>query len=229
MRGAPADARSRASTGAVHDELRADILAGTYSPGEKLKFSTLTQGYGASVAVLREALTRLCEQGLVVAEPRIGFHVIDVSVPDLRDLTATRIDIETLALRYSIERGTVDWESALVAAHHRLDRTPLMTHGDAPRVADDWEEAHEAFHAALLAGCGSPRLIAIATQLRHAAEFYRRWSQLSEPDRDVPAEHRAIREATLDRDVATATDALTCHYQHTAQIVERAISSPAPA
>lgn len=215
--------RPRASTEVVHDALRADLLGGVYQPGEKLKFAGLCARYGASVSVIREALTRLAEQGLVEAEPRIGFRVRSVSVADLRDLTSARIDIESLALRYAIERGDLAWESDALAAHHRLEHTPLLTTDLPARVSDEWESAHACFHTTLLDGCGNPWLLGMAGTLRHAAEFYRRWSQIREPGRDIAAEHRGILEATLDRDGDLAAQRLRNHYQHTADIVAAAI------
>ncbi|WP_346767808.1 FCD domain-containing protein [Knoellia koreensis] len=216
-------ARARANTDAIHAQLRAEVLGGIFEPGERLKFAALAERYGASVSVLREALTRLVEQGLVTAETNVGFRVMPVSIEDLRDLTATRIDIESLALRYSIERGGVEWESDLVACHHRLERTPMLT-DDAPvRISDDWEAAHAAYHSALIAGCESPRLLSIACGLRDAAGLYRRWSQPREPDRDVAGEHRRILDATLARDADAATEALRAHFQHTADILESAL------
>ncbi|WP_068255271.1 GntR family transcriptional regulator [Janibacter corallicola] len=216
--------RPRASTETVYALMRGDVLAGVYPPGSRLKFMPLCERYGASVSVIREALSRLCEQGLVESEPRIGFRVRAVSVADLRDLTATRIDVEVMALRQAIERGGVDWESAIVAAHHRLERTPLLTVDEPLRVSDDWEEAHSQFHSTLLDGCASEWMLGITRTLRDAAEFYRRWSQLHEPSRDVAAEHRAIVDATIARDADTAAAQLRKHYQCTADIVERALT-----
>ncbi len=210
----------------MHAALRADLLGGVHAPESKLKFAALCEKYGASVSVIREALSRLAEQGLVEAEPRVGFRVRAVSVEDLRELTAARIEIETLALRRAIEGGGVDWESELIAAHHRLERAPLLTQDEPPRVSDDWEAAHGRFHAALLDGCNNSWLLGITCMLRDASEFYRRWSQLHEPDRDVTAEHRAILEAVLDRDADTAAERLSSHYRHTSDIVERALRPP---
>lgn len=215
--------KPRASTEAVHDALRADLLGGQYRPGEKLKFAPLCERYGASVSVAREALTRLVEQGLVESEPRIGFRVRSVSLDDLRDLTATRIDVETLALRYAIDRGDLAWEADVLAAHHRLERTPLLTSDSPARVSDDWESTHGCFHATLLAGGRNDWLLGIAQTLRHAAEFYRRWSQIKEPGRDVASEHRGILEATLDRDAELACERLRRHYERTATIVAEAL------
>lgn len=216
--------KPRASTEDVYVALRGDLLGCVFPPGERLKFTPLCERYGASVSVIREALTRLAEQGLVAAEPRIGFKVRSLSAVDLKDLTATRIDLETLALRYSIERGDVEWESALVAAHHRLERTPMQEDGSTT-LTDEWESAHVAFHSALLAGCASPWLLGMTRTLRDAAEFYRRWSYTRQPDRDVAGEHRAILTAALDRDQARASELLAEHYRHTADIVEASLAT----
>ncbi len=216
--------RARASTDQVHARLRADILGGVFEPGQKLKFAALGERYGASVSVIRESLTRLAEQRLVLSEPMIGFRVVPLSVPDLHDLTETRIDLELLALRGAIAKGDMEWESDLVAAHHRLERTPLLSESGPSRVSDEWEQEHAAFHAALIAGCGRPRLLAMAVSLRDASELYRRWSQPRQPGRDVAAEHRAICEAALERDPEAAATALREHYQRTADILEESLA-----
>lgn len=215
--------RTRASTDAVHARLRADILGGQFRPGMRLKFAELCEKYGASVSVIREALTRLAEQSLVTSAPRIGFRVAPLSLDDLRDITAARVDVEGLALRYSIEHGDVTWEANLVAAHHRLERTPLLEGDDPPRVSDAWEEAHRAFHAALLEGCGNPRLLCMTESLRDASELYRRWSQPREMDRDVAAEHRELLELALARNADGAAASLRTHFERTAQILQRAL------
>jgi len=217
-------AKERASTDAVHAQMRADILAGVHPPGERLKFAELCERYAASVAVVRESLTRLVEQSLATSEPRIGFRVAPLSLEDLLDVTATRSDIEGLALRYSIERGDVEWESRLVAAHHLLERTPLLTDDGPERVSDEWEAAHAAFHAALLDGCGSPRLLCMTQSLRDASELYRRWSQTLEKDRDVAAEHRGLLDAALARDADLAVTRLREHFARTAQILEASLA-----
>ncbi|NHN54179.1 GntR family transcriptional regulator [Calidifontibacter sp. DB0510] len=217
------ETKQRATIEAVHAALRADLITGVHPPGERLKFAPLCERYGASVSVVREALTRLEQQGLVESEPRIGFRVRQVSVEDLDDLTETRIDVETLALRHAIEHGDIDWETALVAAHHRLERTAMLSDDDPPQLRDDWESAHVAFHDALLAGCTRRWLLGMARTLRDAGEFYRRLSQVHEPDRDVAGEHRGLLDAALARDADEATRLLREHYERTAAIVRDAL------
>jgi DNA-binding GntR family transcriptional regulator len=206
--------RAGTRTEEVFDQLRADLLSlnGTYQPGQRLKMLDLTERFAASLSVIREALTRLSEQGLVVATPQRGFRVRELSVPDLADLTRVRVQIESLAFRQAIECGDVAWETTVVATHHTLERTPVVQDG---QVTETWAIAHRAFHQALLAGCGSPRLEAIATSLRDGAELYRRWYWALTDDhaRDIPAEHRKLRDLATSRDAERGVELLTEHIE----------------
>src|SRR5689334_24995332 len=195
----------------VYDLLRSDLLNGVLQPGQKLKMVELTERFGVSQSVIREALTRLTEQGLLVATPQRGFRVRDLSIEDIAELTETRIQIESLALRLAVQRGDLQWETGVLAAHHRLERTPV-TRAD-ETVSEDWSVQHRDFHQALLAGCGNRRLEAVATSLRDSAELYRRWYWVLTDDhqRDLAAEHRQLKDLALARDADQAIQVLTGH------------------
>jgi DNA-binding GntR family transcriptional regulator len=208
-----AEARTRADR--IYQDLRADILSGRLSPGQRLPFAELCGRYDVSIGVLREVLPRLTEQGLVSAEPQIGFRVMSVSEDDLLQLTEARVVIETLVLRQSIEQGDLGWESALLAAHHTLAHTPVHTAGG--DVNDGWLEAHSRYHETLLAASPNRRLFGIANRLRDSAELYRVWAH-SLPQakgRDFTREHQRILDATLARDIDRAVDELSGHIQKT--------------
>jgi len=100
----------------VYEVLRAELLHGILRPGQKLRMVELTRRFGVSQSVVREALTRLGEQGLAVALPQRGFRVRALSVADIASLTESRVEIESVALKLAIERGDVYWETGIVAA-----------------------------------------------------------------------------------------------------------------
>jgi DNA-binding GntR family transcriptional regulator len=160
-------------TGQVHDMLRSELLNGVLPPGQKLTMAGLTERFGVSQSVIREALTRLTEQGLLVATPQRGFRVRGLSIRDIAELTETRVQAESLAIRLAVQRGDLRWETGILAAHHRLERTPVTR--DDGTVSEDWSVRHRDFHRALLAGCGNRRLESVASSLRDSAELYRRW------------------------------------------------------
>lgn len=210
---------------AIYQRLRADVLAGRLEPGRRLRYTELCGRYETSMAVLRESMLRLTEQGLVRAEPQLGFQVVSLSPTDLRELTDARIEIETLVLRRAIAEGDVSWEARAIAAHHELARAPKLAKDDPQRLSDKWAHAHSAFHPALLDGCANRRLKAIANALRDSAELTRRWSipPNQEEGRDTAAEHAAILDATISRDAALAVTLLTEHIQRTTDILLAAV------
>jgi DNA-binding GntR family transcriptional regulator len=205
----------------VYQAMRKDVLAGRLRPGAKLRFADLGTRYEASTSVLREGLSRLAEQGLVVVEPQHGYYVTPLSEEDLRDLTDARLAVEGLVLRNAIADGDVAWESRLVGASHTLERTPMLDPDDPALFNEEWTAAHSAYHAALLDGCTNVRLRTMAAALRDSAELYRRWSRRlgGDEDRDIPGEHRAILTAVLDRDADRAVALLTTHITHTTDVL----------
>jgi DNA-binding GntR family transcriptional regulator len=195
----------------VYDVLRAELLNGVLNPGDKLRMVELARRFSASQSVIREALTRLAEQGLVVATPQRGFRVRQLSVEDIAGLTESRVAIESIALRLAIERGDVPWETEIVAAHHVLERTPVL---DADgRFHEPWAGVHRDFHRALTAGCNNARLQGVVLALRDSAELYRRWwwALADDRQRDLAAEHRQLKDLTLAGDADAAIEALTRH------------------
>jgi len=205
----------------VFEQMRADILAGRLRPGSRLRYAELCTHYETSTGVLREAMLRLSEQSLVKGEPQQGFQVVDLSVEDLRDLTDARVVLETLVFRSAVAEGDLDWETRILASHHRLSRTPQFDSADPDCLSDEWVAEHAEFHRALLDGCTNRRLKEIASSLRDSAELYRRWSLPlgSGIERDVAAEHEALLSAVLDRDADRAVEALTNHISLTSSIL----------
>jgi DNA-binding GntR family transcriptional regulator len=195
----------------VYDVLRSELLNGLLCPGQKLRMVELASRFSVSQSVVREALTRLAEQGLVVATPQRGFRVRELSVDDIAGLTESRAEIESVALRLAIERGDVRWETEIVAAHHLLERTPVV---DADgRFHEPWAAVHHDFHRSLTAGCNNARLQEVVLALRDSAELYRRWwwALADGRQRDLAAEHRQLKDLTLARDADGAIEVLTRH------------------
>lgn len=213
-------------------KIRADVVRCVLKPGEKLRIQALCERYGVNASAIREALSRLVTDGLVEAVDQRGFRVSAVSREDLLDLTETRIGIESQALAKAIEIGDSDWEASVVAAYHRLSRSPLPPVDKAPgSTPSAWEILHRQFHETLLAGCGSRRLIDICRALYEKSERYRRLAEdYTEPrQRDLLTEHRALMEAALARDAALACRKLSVHFTMTTQIILDRIDASAGA
>ena len=210
----------------VYQRIRDDVLWGNLKPGVPLRSDALRTRYGVGISPLREALTRLASERLVIAVGYRGFSVAPMTAYDVQDTKVARLVIEREALALSIRAGGLDWETALVAAYHALSRTAIPTKpGPASTL---WAILHRRFHMALLSACGSRWLIELAGQFFDQAERHRilraRLSPHESLTRDINKEHQCIFDAALSRDVKAAVQALETHYESTANWVTTAIS-----
>ncbi|WP_407178889.1 GntR family transcriptional regulator [Bradyrhizobium sp. STM 3562] len=220
--GSGTEERPRSLTSAVQERLRADILATRLLPGQKLHIAGLAKQFSVSLAAVREALSRLVADGLVQASDQRGFRVSPVSLADLADVTQTRIDIEGLALRRSIERGDAGWLDAVEAAWEALQAVPYRYPDDPGVHYEEWVVRHRIFHRALVNACGSQWLLGFRDVLHEQSERYRRLALRRQTDkpRDVEAEHAAIVDAVRKRDADAAVAALARHFSVTMEFVE---------
>lgn len=208
----------------IYTKLRQGIRSGTLAPDAKLNIAQITKQYGVSLSSVRESLSKLVGDGFVVSEVNKGFRVAPVSRSELIDLVATRIEIEGLCLRDSVEHGDIEWQSGIVASFYRLNETSDFDAEHPERPNSDWTEAHDRFHVALVAACRSPIKLRIRAALNDQMERYRRLSvALRKKDRDVRAEHRAFMEAALARDAVRLVDLMRSHLEATQAIL---LSSP---
>jgi GntR family carbon starvation induced transcriptional regulator len=194
----------------VFRQMRADILECRLPPGSKLPFDELRARYSVAVSPLREALTRLTEEGLVILEEHRGFKVAPVTRQKLHEIISTRREVDALTIRLSIERGDAAWEARVRASFADLSSGPISANdGEMDSV---WERSHAAFHASLHSGSGSMWLERLCALLFDQTTRYRRlWFKHLRGDFDVVGEHCQIMEAVLARDVLAATYLLRRH------------------
>lgn len=214
--------------GQIEAQLRHDILHGTLAPGAKLNLDKLRISMDVGLSPLREAVTRLVSEGLIEAEAQRGYTVTPISVANLDEVCALRLELEPYALRKSIEKGGLDWEAAVMGALHRLNRTARVP-GD-PLSLANWEAANNAFHLTLVERCGMPLLIKMYKSLVSMNDRYRHiYLKAVAAQRDVIDEHTAIAHAAVERRPDDAAALLTRHIERSTNNLRRLISADLPA
>ncbi|AIO36928.1 bacterial regulatory s, gntR family protein [Burkholderia cenocepacia] len=204
----------------AYHQLRQHIVEGHYPPGAKLRVEHLKNVYGVGAGTLREALTRLVSDALVVAEGQRGFRVTPMSVADLEAITRLRIHIEVDALRESVRCGDAAWERRVRQSFEMLSawEQPVSI---AHRTA--WEACNRRFHEALISAAATPWTYLILRMLSQQSERYRRVCiGLGDSKRDVHAEHTCLFEAAMRRADARAALALEDHIGTTLAVVRNA-------
>ena len=201
----------------VFERLRADILSARLPPGTKLRFEYLRNTYQVGLSPLREALSRLAENRLVTATGQRGFRVSTVSVHDINDLALVRKEIESFALRRSIEFGDDAWEASIVAARHKLS---LLEKAGKNVSEDIWESRHRDFHRTLVAACQSKALLHLHGLLTDQFDRYRRLSAKSRlPNAPRSLIHQRILDAVLNRNADLAVKLLADHIDEATSLI----------
>lgn len=197
---------------AAYRRIRADVVLGRLAPGRKLGLEGLREIYGVGVGTLREALTRLAAEGLVIAEGQRGFAVAPVSAEDFREIADLRLLLECEAIEAAFAAGDLDWEGGVVAAHHKLAVLERRLLAGEMADASLWKHYDREFHHALIAACGSTALLET-----YAAAYDRflRYQMVAVVFRGAIAaeQHAALLGCALARDAARARDILRAHVE----------------
>ena len=90
----------------VYRRLRDGIVDGTFAPGEQLRDVELAGWLGVSRTPIREALQRLAQAGLVVAEPGRSTSVTSLDLRATRDAQAVVASMHQLAVREAVGQLT---------------------------------------------------------------------------------------------------------------------------
>lgn len=186
--------------------LRSAILDRRLPAGRKLVVRVLAEDLGLSPTPVKEALAALEREGVVVAVPHRGYHVPQITLPDVRELYALREVVEGLAAALAAERANdrlADQLDRLLARQRACVQT-----NDVERYGD----LDLAFHRCLREASGSGRLS------RVAESFDGQIRMLISTSAKLPGrlqaslrEHVAVVRAVKARDSSAAEGAMRHH------------------
>lgn len=207
--------------------LKNDIIRGVYQPDEKLRMSLLTSRYALGVGPLREALSQLVAERLVTVVNQKGYRVASMSEQELLDIFDARANMEAMLVGLAIARGDDEWEAEILARAHMLSK--LEASHASEQLLDEWDLRHQAFHTAIVAGCGSRYLLQMRERLFDLAARYRfiwlRTTVLSvEMLEDKNEQHQALTEAILARDAGRASELMRQHMLTPIPVIQQAMS-----
>ncbi|WP_010628513.1 MULTISPECIES: DNA-binding transcriptional regulator CsiR [unclassified Halomonas] len=207
--------------------LKRDITRGVFQPGEKLLMSRLKERYQLGIGPLREALSQLVAERLVVAISQRGYRVAPMSLAELADIYDARAQLEGLILTLAIERGDDAWEADILAKAHTLAKVMEVNSPD--EMLDVWDARHKAFHTAIASGCRSPHLLQVRESLFDQVERYRHlWLQetvFSEQALERKRqEHAALVEVILAREATRAAEMMREHLMTPVPIITQVMA-----
>lgn len=190
------DAQRTTTPDGVHRVLRAAILDGTVPQGGQLREAHIAADLGISRSPLREALTRLEEEGLVVKIPFRGAFVVEVSAQDVAEIASIRLRVEPLAGELSMETLRGPERDRLTGTLEELRRA--TEHNDIPASID----AHLRLHRLFYDHSGHSILQSLWNGWESKLRLYLAVDHRSYPDlHDLAHEHEGLVAPLLDGDV----------------------------
>ena len=232
------DNEGDSKTDAAYQILRREILSARLAADAALRPTALNKAYGLGWTPVREALARLEAERLVVYRRNRGFAVAPVSSEELDDLQRARQAIELPLLKEAMEHGDSEWEASIVAAHHRLIRSPLPVDDPSEAALTHWEQMHDAFHRSLLQAAVSKWLLRFQGQISEQLQRHHRILAIqptlgnaknrnNQEALDAmrkamgPEHHTQLMHAVLERDIDKALLLMAEHTGTTVDVFER--------
>lgn len=142
----------------IADQLREQIVQGTFRPGQQINESVMASQLNTSRGPLREALQRLCQEGILVSHRNRGVFVLELETEDIKEIYAVRESVESAAAN-----------TLLDGSQERIKDTceelKEIVGEMAKQIAvSDWQALARLdmqFHTSFVAGTGNSRLIRI--------------------------------------------------------------------
>jgi DNA-binding GntR family transcriptional regulator len=203
----------------IYLSIRERIFNGTTPPGTELRQEELARQFGASRVPVREAMSRLQAEGLIVLRPRRGFAVTSLDLAEIIEIFELRMVLEQHAVEVATRLRT---ESDLHDVEAILRQMDALEPG-AENYLTRWLDLNRDFHNRLIACARRKRVSSIVINLRDTIEPYVRLeSHFTGQVDDADVEHHAIFEAFRDR-AADRAGAVT--RDHVAGTMNRLIES----
>jgi DNA-binding GntR family transcriptional regulator len=190
----------------IEADLLEDISAGQIAPGTRLDEVKLTQRFGVSRTPVREALTRLTAQGILVPGEKRGVRVAKYSREELAQMFESMHEIEAACARIASQRLTLlsraEIEGAQAACIKAADNGELI----------EYLRANEAFHLAIYRATGNPYMAEIATDFRRRTGPFRAKKFASKADMVASARsHEDLVGYIFSEDSRAASEGMRAH------------------
>ena len=184
--------------------LRQEVLTCILPPGAIVSERELAQRYAMSKTPIREALTRLCQDGLVQRLAGRGYMIMPITIQYIRDLFDLRLILEVAAVERAALQSSPSWIAAL------KDMSAISYCLDDPESHVSFLKTNRDFHLALAEAAANRRLLGtLAGLLGEMERLFHLGLRLRDSSQEMRQEHQELVAALERRDVAAARDSIT--------------------
>lgn len=199
----------------VYDALKHRLLIGDFRLGARLGEVSIAAEMGVSRTPVREALSRLHTQGLIVRLPDGGFSPAAPDLPTISELYEVRRGLEFTALH----RGRHDRDLLRDLRSHWMQ---IEIPDDDAGCTPDFVLEDEGFHIGIATAAGNASLVRILVGVNERIRAVRMHDFLTaDRVRATVDEHLGILAALIEDDAVLAADRLSRHLEVSERVVEQ--------
>jgi len=197
--------RTASAATIVFEALRKAIIEGELQDGEPLRQDEIARMFNTSRIPVREAISRLEEQGLVKSQRYKGAVVAGLSLEEASEVFDFRALVECEVIRRAVPQmsPTLLAEARAYCEEFAASPNPM-----------DWGDLNRKFHGALYSACALPYHISVVDNAMDRIDRYLRAQLvLSDGMERANIEHLAILEACEKGDADSAAALTLAHIE----------------
>jgi DNA-binding GntR family transcriptional regulator len=203
----------------AYERLCEAIVDGTLAPGEDLHDAELCEWLGLSRTPVRDALSRLRDEGLVDMAAQRFTRVACLSVRDVHEVVPLLAAVHGLATELAVPRlGPAEvrelrvHHEAFVAALHERDGREAY-------------RADEALHEVFVDTCGNPEIARVLARLNPRLHRVEQLAESQLPGSRSVAQHEALVERAERGDAPAAASAARANWMTLGTVLERGFAA----
>lgn len=189
----------------VFEALRKAIIEGELQDGEPLRQDEIARLFNTSRIPVREAISRLEEQGLVTSQRYKGAVVAGLSIEEATEIFEFRALVEGEVIRRAVPQMSAGLLAEARACCEDFAASPDPT---------QWGDLNRRFHWSLYSACALPYHLSVVDNAMDRVDRYLRAQlEMSDGMEKANREHLAILEACEARDAELACALTRAHIE----------------
>lgn len=199
----------------IYHDIKNDIAAKVFQPGEKLNIKELARKYEVSDTPVKQALQRLAEEKIVVNTPNKGMSVRAMTPHEMADIFDMRLMMDTFFIKNIVTTLNYNADLRQQLIDNLEKQKAFLAEGDSSHRPDEYFELDFEFHTLYLKASGNQKAVAVFQGLQPFT--YATGTYVSQPkyrDMECVQEHQAILDAALASDLDGLRAAVTRHLEN---------------
>lgn len=199
----------------VYNYLMNGIMAGIWSPGDRINDKDLSELLGVNRLAVREALSRLIENDVVEQLHWKGYHVRSISNEDIMHIVDVRMALESLAIQQLLNKPEDHKAIYFAKMQESITRQDLFIEQNDDHAS--YLEVDFHFHELLFESSGNPLIgkiignIRILTNLLRSVSMGKNQEEFKRAAHKSTEDHQELLDAMKENNFPKAQNLLSVH------------------